>query len=308
MSEKKHLDTKVLIVGSGAAGLSAAIYTARAELEPVVLTGPTLGGQITLTADVENYPGVPERISGTELIMKFADQAEKFGAKIDYTSAESIDFAQRPFVVETEGKIYHAESLILATGSKAVLMNVPGEKELTGAGVSYCATCDGAFYRGKNVAVVGGGTAAVEEAVFLTRFVNKVTIIHRRDQLRADAAAQKKAKANPKIDFLWDSVVTEVVGKDFVEALNVRNVKSGEERRIPFDGVFVFIGHKPISELYEGKLSLKNGLIPIDTHMRTEIPGVYAAGETVDGDYRQLIVSAASGAQAAMTLIKDRGE
>lgn len=307
MKEKKHVNTNVLIVGAGAAGLSAAIYAARAELEPVVLTGPTLGGQITLTADVENYPGVPERISGTELIMKFADQAEKFGAKLDYTSAQSIDFTQRPYLVETDGKIYHAENLILATGSKAVTLNVPGETELTGMGVSYCATCDGAFFRGKNVAVVGGGTAAVEEALFLTRFAAKVTIIHRRDQLRADTHAQTAVKANEKIAFIWDTVVTEVVGKEFVEALRLKNVKSGEESLVPFDGVFVFIGHKPISDLYEGKLPLENGLVVIDHHMRTNLPGVYAAGETVDGEYRQLIVSAASGAQAAMTLIKDRG-
>ena len=305
MNEKSQQNTKVLIVGSGAAGLSAAIYTARAELEPVVLTGPTLGGQITLTADVENYPGVHERISGTELIMRFVDQAEKFGAKIDYAGAESIDFSRRPFVVETDSTIYHAENLILATGSKAVPLNVPGEKELTGAGLSYCATCDGAFFRGKKVAVIGGGTSAVEEAIFLTRFVEKVTIIHRRDQLRADAAAQKAAAANPKIDYLWDTIVSEVVGKDFVEGLRVRNVKSGEERVVPFDGVFVFIGHKPVSDLYDGKLTLENGLIPVDGRMRTEVPGVYAAGETVDGEYRQLIVSAAQGAQAALTLIKD---
>lgn len=307
MKEKNHVNTKVLILGAGAAGLSAAIYTARAELEPVVLTGPTLGGQITLTADVENYPGVPERISGTELIMKFADQAEKFGAKLDYTSAQSIDFSQRPYLIETERKIYHAESLILATGSKAVTLNVPGESELTGMGVSYCATCDGAFFRGKNVAVIGGGTAAVEEALFLTRFASKVTIIHRRDQLRADTHAQTAVKANEKIDFIWDTIVTEVVGKDFVEALRLRNVKSGEESLVPFDGVFVFIGHKPISDLYEGKLQLENGLVVIDRRMRASLPGVYAAGETVDGEYRQLIVSAASGAQAAMSLIKDRG-
>lgn len=305
MKEKSQQNTKVLIVGSGAAGLSAAIYTARAELEPVVLTGPTLGGQITLTADVENYPGVPDRISGTELIMRFVDQAEKFGAKIDYAAAESIDFSRRPFVVETDSKVYHAENLILATGSKAVALDVPGEKELTGAGVSYCATCDGAFFRGKKVAVVGGGTSAVEEAIFLTRFVEKVTIIHRRDQLRADAAAQKAAKSNPKIEFLWDTVVSEVIGKDFIEALRVKNVKSGAEKVIPFEGVFVFIGHRPVSNLYEGKLTLENGQIPVDLHMRTEVPGVYAAGETVDGEYRQLIVSAAQGAQAALTLIKD---
>lgn len=305
MKEKSQEKTKVLIVGSGAAGLSAAIYTARAELAPVVLTGPTLGGQITLTADVENYPGVPDRISGTELIMRFVDQAEKFGAKVDYTSAESIDFSVRPFIVETDSKIYHADNLILATGSKAVTLDVPGEKELTGAGVSYCATCDGAFFRGKNVAVVGGGTSAVEEAIFLTRFVEKVTIIHRRDELRADAAAQKAAKANSKIEFLWDSVVTEVVGKDFIEALRVKNVKSGDEKVVPFEGVFVFIGHKPISDLYEGKLPLEKGLVTVDSHMRTEIPGVYAAGETVDGEFRQLIVSAAQGTQAALTLIKD---
>lgn len=308
MAEKKIIETEVLIIGSGAAGLSAAIYTARADLAPVVLTGPVLGGQITLTADVENYPGVPERISGTELIMRFVDQAEKFGTTIDYVSAKSIDFSTRPFTVDTDSnKIYKAQNLILTTGSKAILLNVPGEKEFTGAGVSYCATCDGAFYRGKSVLVVGGGTAAVEEAIFLTRFAEKVTIIHRRDQLRADPAAQKAAMSNPKIDFIWDSVVTEIKGKDFAESVLIKNVKTEEITEKSFDGIFVFIGHRPVADLYEGKLELDNGLVVIDSSMHASIPGVYAAGETVDGEYRQLVVSAASGTQAALSLIKDRG-
>ncbi len=304
-NHKEQKNVQVLIVGSGAAGLSAAIYTARAGLQTVVLTGPTLGGQISLTAEVENYPGFPEVLSGVELVAKFQEQAEKFEAELDYDSALKVDLSVRPFVVETEGKIYLAENLILATGSKAIPLNVPGEEEFTGKGVSYCATCDGFFFRGKKVAVVGGGNSAVEEALFLTRFASQVTIIHRRDTLRADAIVQKRAMENPKIDFLWDSVVEEVIGDGGVEKVRVRNVKTDQVSEVPFDGVFVFIGHRPVSGLFDGQVEMENGLAIVDSYMRTNVPGVYAAGETVDGFYRQVAVSAAHGVMAAITLTKD---
>lgn len=304
-AEKKVKPVKLLVIGSGPAGFSAAIYAARAQIETVMLTGPTIGGQISLTAEIENFPGIPESMSGIDLVARFSQQAEKFGVEIEYDTATRIDLSKRPFKVETEGKIYHADNLILATGSKATLMNVPGEKEFIGSGVSYCATCDGFFFKGKNVAVVGGGNSAVEEAIFLTKFVNKVTVIHRRDQLRADPMAQKHAMENPKIDFLWDSVVTKVNGSDHVESLTVKNVKTGQERDVPFDGVFVFIGHKPVSDLFADQLEMKEGLVVVDDRMRTSVPGVYAAGESVDGFYRQVIVSAGSGAKAAISLTKD---
>ncbi len=304
-NEKKQKSTQVLILGSGAAGLSAAIYTARAGLETVVLTGPTLGGQISLTAEIENYPGFPEVLSGVELISKFQTQAERFDAQIDYDSASRVDLSVRPFIVETEGTIYSAQNLILATGSKAIPLGVPGEEKFTGKGVSFCATCDGFFYRGKNVAVIGGGNSAVEEALFLTRFADKVTIIHRRDSLRAEPIAQKRAKENPKIDYLWDTVVEEILGDTRLEKLRVRNVKTDEVSEIPFDGIFVFVGNRPVSELFEGQLEMENGLVKVDPLMHTSIPGVYAAGETVDGFYRQVVISAGSGAMAAISITKD---
>lgn len=302
---KKEQACKLLIIGSGPAGFSAAIYAGRAEIETVLLTGPTIGGQLSLTAEIENYPGIPESLSGIDLVTKFIQQAEKFGVKIEYDSALKVDLGSRPFLIETEGTLYRAENLIIATGSKATLMNVPGEKELTGNGVSFCATCDGFFFKGKHVAVVGGGNSAVEEALFLTKFVEKVTVIHRRNELRADPIAQKRAMENPKIDFLWDTVVTRVNGSDHVESLTVQNVKTGEEKEMPFDGVFVFIGHNPVTELYEGQLEMNQRLIVVDEQMRTSVPGVYAAGESVDGFYRQVIVSAGSGAMAAIALTKD---
>ncbi len=238
-------------------------------------------------------------------MMKYLSQAERFGAQIEYDSALRVKLSERPFEVETDGKIFLADNLIITTGSKGILMDVPGEKEFTGLGVSYCATCDGFFFKGKRVAVVGGGNSAVEEALFLTTFVEKVTIIHRRDALRADPIAQKRAMKNPKIDFLWDSVVTKVNGTERMESLRVKNVKTGEETDMPFDGVFVYIGHKPQSELYQGQLKMDDGLIRVDDRMHTSVPGVYAAGESIDGYYRQVVVSAGTGAMAAISLTKD---
>lgn len=302
--EKTHRSCKVLIAGSGPAGLSAAIYTARAGLEPVVITGMQLGGQASLTADIENYPGFEETISGMDLLAKFQAQAEKFGAVIEYDSVLRMDLNGSPFEVETEENIFHAEKIILTTGSRHLLLNVPGEKELTGHGVSYCATCDGFLYRGKNVAVIGGGNSAVEEAVFLTRFASSVTIIHRRDSLRADKAVQDKAFSDPKIRFIWDSVVTAVEGEEKVTGLRLKNVKTNEESVFETNGVFIFVGTQTVTDLFEGQLEMEGNVVKVGPDMQTSVPGVYAAGETVDDRYRQIIVSAGSGAQAGISVTK----
>ena len=304
MSEKQTRDCKVLIIGAGPAGFSAAIYTGRAGLSPVIISGPTLGGQASLTADIENYPGFVESVSGSDLMDKFREQAEKFGAELVSDVVERVDFSSQPLIVETGVTTYRCEKVIIAAGSNHLLMNVPGEKEFTGRGVSYCATCDGFFYRKKNVAVVGGGNSAVEEAEFLTRFAASVTIIHRRDALRADKIVQDRAFENPKIKFCWNSVVTEVVGDEKVTGLKIKNVKTGEESLMPIDGVFVFVGTKTVTDIFEGQLEIENGTIKVGPDMQTSVPNVYAAGESVDSRYRQVIVSAALGAQAGISASK----
>ncbi len=303
--EKKQRDCKVVIIGSGPAGLSAAIYTARAGLEPVVISGSVFGGQASLTADIANYPGFVEEISGGELMDKFKEQAQKFGAELIYDEVSSVDFSERPFMVETSRRVFRCERVIIAAGSEHLLMNIPGEKEYTGAGVSYCATCDGAFYRGKHVAVIGGGNSAVEEADFLTRFADSVTVIHRRDALRADKIVQEKAFANPKIKFQWNTLPVEVIGENGkVTGLRVRDKLTEEESVLPFDGVFVFVGTRTVTDLFEGKVAIENNVIKVGPDMQTSVPGVYAAGESVDKIYRQVVVSAASGAQAGISVSK----
>ncbi len=303
--EKKQRDCKVVIIGSGPAGLSAAIYTARAGLEPIVISGSVFGGQASLTADIANYPGFVEEISGGELMDKFKEQAQKFGAELVYDEVSSVDFSGRPFTVETSRRVFRCERVIIAAGSEHLLMNIPGEKEYTGAGVSYCATCDGAFYRGKHVAVIGGGNSAVEEADFLTRFADSVTVIHRRDALRADKIVQEKAFANPKIKFQWNTLPVEVIGENGkVTGLRVRDKLTEEESVLPFDGVFVFVGTRTVTDLFEGKVAIENNVIKVGPDMQTSVPGVYAAGESVDKIYRQVVVSAASGAQAGISVSK----
>ena len=304
MTDKQIIPCKVLIIGSGPAGLSAAIYTGRAGLNPIVLSGDTFGGQASLTADIENYPGFVDSVSGSELMDKFRAQAEKFGAEVVSDIVEEVDFSGTPLIVETGFTAYHCERVIIAAGSVHLPLNVPGEKEFTGRGVSYCATCDGFFYRKKNVAVVGGGNSAVEEAEFLTRFASSVTIIHCRDALRADKIVQDRAFENPKISFCWNSVVTEVVGEEKVTGLKLRNVKTGEESLMPIDGVFVFVGTKTVTDIFEGQLEIENGTIKVGPDMQTSVPNVYAAGESVDSRYRQVIVSAALGAQAGISVSK----
>jgi len=292
---------KVLILGSGPAGMAAALYAARADLNPLVLAGTEIGGQAALTNTIENYPGFPDGIGGAELGELFQKQAERFGARVEYDMATRVDFSQKPFKVFTYDKEYQAESIIISTGASSIKLNVPGEQELTGRGVSYCATCDGWFFKGKQVVVVGGGDSALEEAIFLTRFASQVTIIHRRDQLRAGAILQRRAQENPKIKFILNSVVTEIRGSDAVHSLRLKNVISGEESDYATDGVFVFIGHKPNTELFQGQLEMDSrGYIQVNQLMQTSVPGVFAAGEAADPNYRQVITSAGMGAAAAI--------
>jgi len=290
----------MLVLGSGPAGLAAALYAARAELAPVVLTGLTLGGQAALTYTIENYPGFPDGVGGAELGELFQKQAERFGATVEFDIANTVDLSQKPFQIETDNGQFLADSLVIATGASPNHLNIPGETELTGKGVSYCATCDGWFFKDKRVVVVGGGDSALEEALFLTRYATSVTIIHRREELRAGVILQKRAMENPKIDFIWNTVVTEVVGTDKVESLQLNNVQTGEERTLETDGLFIFIGHTPNTQMFEGQLDMEKGYIKVDARMNTSVPGVYAAGEAADSHFRQVITSAGMGAAAAI--------
>ena len=292
---------RVLIIGSGPAGLSAALYTARADLRPLLLTGMELGGQVSLTYTVENYPGFPDGVGGQELVELFKKQAERFGAQIEYDTVTEVDLSSRPFRVCTYSGEIQADALIISTGATPRHLNIPGETRLTGRGISYCATCDGWFFKEKDVFVVGGGDSALEEGIFLTRYARTVTIVHRREELRAGAILQKRAMDNPKIQFLWNSVVAEVLGEEAVTGVRIRNVASGEETDRPADGLFIFIGHDPNTQLFKGQLEMdERGYIKVDTLMRTNVPGVFVAGEAGDPNYRQVITSAGMGAAAAM--------
>src|SRR5574340_148819 len=294
-------EVKVLVLGSGPAGRAAALYAARAELAPVVLSGIQLGGQAALTYAVENYPGFPDGVGGAELGELFQKQAEHFGARVEFDTANRVDLSSRPFRVETDNGVYRAESIIIATGASPNALKVPGEAELTGRGVSYCATCDGWFFKEKKVVVVGGGDSALEEGLFITRYATSVTIVHRRDELRAGALLQKRAAEHPKINFIWNSVVTEVMGSGKVEAVRLKDVTTGAESTLETDGVFVFIGHTPNTQLFQGQLDLDpRGYILVDPQMNTSVPGVFAAGEAADPHFRQVITSAGMGAAAAI--------
>ncbi len=295
---------KVVILGSGPAGLTAALYAARAELEPLVIAGPDLGGQVSITHLVENYPGFPEGVGGQALVERLKTQAERFGAEIRLDLATGVDLSQRPFrVTLTKGEVA-AETLIVATGAKPRTLGVPGEEDLVGMGVSYCATCDGHFFKGMEVVVVGGGDSALEEGLFLTRYATTVTIIHRRAQLRAGRLLQKRARNHPKIRFVLNTVVTEILGEDEVEAVRLRDVSTGAERLLPTAGVFIFIGYEPNTEMFQGQLALdQQGYLKVDCRTRTNVPGVFAAGEVADPRYRQVITSAGMGARAAMEAV-----
>jgi thioredoxin reductase (NADPH) len=295
---------KVLILGSGPAGLAAALYAARAELAPLVLTGAQLGGQAALTFAIENYPGFPDGVGGTELGELFQKQAERFGAQVEFGSAYRVDLSRRPFEVVSDSGNILADSLIIATGASSVKLGIPGESEMTGKGISYCATCDGWFFKDKQVVVVGGGDSAIEEGLFLTRYARSVTVVHRRDSLRAGAVLQKRALEHPKMKFIWNSVLRAVVGGEKVEAVKISDLVTGEESLFPTDGVFVFIGHTPNTQLFTGQLRMENGYIVVDSHMNTSVAGVFAAGEAADSNFRQVITSAGMGAAAAMEASK----
>jgi thioredoxin reductase (NADPH) len=291
---------KLLILGSGPAGLAAALYAARAELAPVVISGTELGGQVSLTYTIENYPGFPEGVGGADLGGLFQKQAERFGAQVEFDSAYRVDLSKRPFAVVTDNGEIQTDALIIATGASPIPLNIPGEKESTGKGTSYCATCDGWFFKDKKVVVVGGGDTALEEGLFLTRYASSVTVIHRRDSLRAGAVLQKRALEHPKMKFIWNTVLTEIIGKEKVEAVRTKNVQTGEESLFPTDGVFVFIGHTPNTKMFEGQVEMENGYIKVDNQMKTSVAGVYAAGEAADPHFRQVITSAGMGAAAAI--------
>jgi len=295
----KHV--KVLVLGSGPTGYSAALYAARAELDPVVLTGMQLGGQAALTYTIENYPGFPDGVGGAQLGELFQKQAEHFGAVTEFDLANSVDLSKRPFKVTTDSGEYLADVLIVGTGASPTQLEIPGEVELTGRGVSYCATCDGWFFKDKKVVVVGGGDSALEEALFITRYASSVTIIHRREELRAGAILQKRAMDHPKVNFILNTVVTATVGTDKLEALKLKNVKTGAETSLEADGLFIFIGHVPNTQMFKGQLDMSDlGYIKVNDKMETNVPGVFAAGEAADPHFRQVVTSAGMGAAAAI--------
>ncbi len=292
----------VIIMGSGMAGLTAAIYAARANLEPLLITGNELGGQIATTTDVENYPGFPEGLTGPELYEAIQRQAERFGTRVQIDEVTSVEFADPIHKVVTHSGEYEAKALIIATGASPKKLDVPGEAEHIGRGVSYCATCDGFFFRGKNLIVVGGGDSALQEGLFLTKFANKVDIVHRRDQLRAGPVLQERARQNEKMGFIWNSVVKRVDGDGSVKAVTLADTQTGEERALPVDGIFVYIGHFPNTQLFKGQLAMDDqDYLIIDPNMMTSVPGVFAAGEVHDHIYRQAISSAGFGAMAAIS-------
>ena len=292
---------KLVIIGSGPAGYTAALYAARAKLAPVVFAGSLSGGQLMLTTEVENYPGFVNGVMGPELMDTFREQAERFGATIRYEDIVAVNFSQRPFRLATEDEELYAHAVIIATGASARWLCLENETKLRGRGVSSCATCDGAFFRNVEIAVVGGGDTALEEATFLTRFASKVYVIHRRDQLRASKALQARAVANPKISFVWNSVIEDVVGEEKVTGLQLRNVKSGAISVLPVAAVFVAIGHHPNTELFAGQIELDAaGYIAVPENTFTSVPGVFAAGDVHDTRYKQAITAAGDGCKAAL--------
>ena len=292
----------IIIIGSGPAGLTAAIYAARANQTPLLITGNEIGGQIATTNEVENYPGFPDGITGPELVAVMQKQAERFGARVEIDYVTKVNLKTHPFELETEnGKTYHAKSLIVATGASARKLDVPGEKELAGRGVSYCATCDGFFFRNKEIAVVGGGDSALQEGLFLTKFASKVHIIHRRDALRAQPILQDRARENPKMNFVWNSVVKEIKGNGSVQTLVLENTRTHAVSELPAQGIFVYVGHTPNTELFKGQLEMnEEGYIKVDERLHTSVPGVFAAGEAHDHIFRQAVVSAGYGCMAQM--------
>ncbi len=294
----------VIIIGSGAAGLTAGIYAARANLQPLLFAGAQPGGQLTITSDVENYPGFAEAVLGPTLMEEMRKQAERVGTEIVNANVTAVDFKRQPFVVTADGKRYESQTVILATGATAMLLGLPSEMKLMGKGVSACATCDGFFFKNQDVVVVGGGDTAIEEATFLTKFASRVTVIHRRDQLRASKIMQQRAFNNPKISFVWDTVVEDVLGQetDRVTGVALRHLKTGTRSEMKCDGVFIAIGHKPNTDLFKGQVTVDEFgyIVTKRFSMETNVPGVFAAGDVQDRVYRQAVTAAGTGCMAAI--------
>ncbi len=292
---------KVIIIGSGPAGLTAAVYAARANLAPIVFAGHMYGGQLMLTTEVENYPGFPDGIMGPELMEAFRAQAERFGSIVHNVDVTEVDFAKRPFVVRTAEEEYTADSVILATGASARWLEIPGEARLRGRGVSTCATCDGAFFRDKHIVVVGGGDSAMEEALFLTRFGRNVTVVHRRDSLRASKIMAERALNHEKIAFVWNSAVEAVIGDDVTSALRLKNLVTGEESTLAADALFIAIGHDPNTGIFKGQITLDDaGYIVSEDGVRTNVDGVFVGGDVYDVRYKQAVTAAGMGCKAAI--------
>ena len=303
--EEEVIERELIIVGGGPAGMTAGIYAGRAEVKPLILVGQAFGGQAATTSEMENYPGFPDGIGGMALAEQMAAHAARFGAETAFEEVISLDLGVYPFFLKTYGAAYRARALILCTGTSPRKMGVAGEARFIGKGVSFCATCDGYFYREKRVVVVGGGDSALDEGLYLTRFANEVVIVHRRDQLRATPILQKRATANPKMRFVWDTVVDEVLGESTVSGVRVHNVRTGEESIIPCDGIFVYIGLTPNTSLFKGQVELNaDGYIVTDKRQRTNVPGVFAAGDVQDPYFRQVVVAAGAGAAAAIEAVR----
>ena len=306
LTEKPSTEQDVIVIGGGPAGLTAALYAARAAANPLLIIGEAVGGQAATTHEIENYPGFPEGVGGPALAQQMQAQAERFGAKVLFDLATSVDFKTHPFTVRTRTQAFKAKTVIVSTGSSPRKLGVPGEKEYAGHGVSYCGTCDGYFFRDKDIVVVGGGNSALDESLFLTRLVNRIQIVHRRDELRADPILQERALAQTKIEFVWNTVVEEILGENGeANAVRVRNVRTDEVSTIETGGVFIYIGHVPNTEVFQGQLELDEvGYIVTDRRQHTNVPGVFAAGDVQDAIFRQIVTAAGTGSAAAIEAIR----
>jgi thioredoxin reductase (NADPH) len=301
--DQNHYD--VIIIGSGPAGYTAGIYTSRANLSTLLITGTLPGGQLMTTSEVENYPGFPNGIFGPELMMNMRQQAERFGAVIVDDEVLKVDFKKRPFTITTHAETYTAEATLVCTGASPRKLGIPAEQQFSGRGVSYCATCDGPFFKGENIVVVGGGDTAMEEATFLTKFGKSVRVVHRRDSLRASKILQQKALENPKIEFIWNNVVADIKGNNKISTVLVKDINTGKERTIETGGLFVAIGHEPNTAIFKGQLELDDkGYIVLKQHTKTSVEGVFAAGDVHDHRYRQAVTAAGFGCMAAIDVEK----